>query len=139
MEALRRAMLLCAAAVLVVLLAGCSVNQVIWGRDGARVIETTERLIDAGVAGESASFACDDAVVDFRQPEDWRELYPGEPEKFSARYWREQAELDPAWSINVSLEQDRVAPGLEFPGDVFYRETDDGLCVVDIAWWTVAD
>lgn len=24
-----------------------------------------------------------------------------------------------------------------FPGDVFYRETDDGLCVLDVVWSTV--
>jgi len=26
---------------------------------------------------------------------------------------------------------------VEFPGDVFYQETDDGLCLVDVAWSTV--
>ena len=30
-----------------------------------------------------------------------------------------------------------LTPGSTFPGDVFYRETDEGLCVIDIAWSTL--
>lgn len=40
----------------------------------------------------------------------------------------------PSWSINLSLPADRVNPGEEYPGDVFYRNTDRGLCLVAVAW-----
>ncbi|MDQ1076657.1 hypothetical protein QE406_002902 [Microbacterium testaceum] len=43
----------------------------------------------------------------------------------------------PSWSINLSLPAGRVASGIEYPGDLFYREDDGGLCLVDVAWWTV--
>lgn len=123
---------------LAIVLAGCSVDTLIWGAEGARVIQTTEQLIVAAAAGDGASFVCEGNEPDLGEPEDWVGLSAEEPERFVAEYWPDQASLDPAWSINLSLPADRVASGLEFPGDVFYQETSDGLCLVDVAWSTVA-
>jgi hypothetical protein len=125
------------AAVLTVVLSGCSLDTVIWGAEGAGVIETTERLIDAAAAGEADAFICEGHDPEMREPASWDGLGAEEPEQFVAEYWPEQAALEPDWSINLSLAEKRVTPGVEFPGDVFYRKTDDGLCLVDVAWWTV--
>lgn len=118
-------------------LAGCSVDAVIWGADGAIVIETTDQLIAGITSGDGDDYVCSELTLDLGTPEDWHGLSPGEPERFVAEYWPDQAELDPAWSINLELPPGRVAAGHEYPGDVFYRETEDGLCLVDVAWWTV--
>jgi hypothetical protein len=101
------------------------------------VIETTEQLIHAASSGENDTYTCADSDADFGEPEDWEGLSAGEPERFHAEYWADQAALDPAWSINLELGGEGAQSGRVFPGDVFYRETDAGLCVVDIAWWTV--
>lgn len=122
-----------------VLGAGCSVDAMLWGSDGAQVIETTERIIDAASKGDVATYVCADSAPELRHPEDWKGLSAEEPEQFSPEYWPEQASLDPSWSINLSLPADRVSPGEEYPGDVFYRNTDSGLCLVAVAWWVVED
>jgi hypothetical protein len=118
-------------------LAGCSVDVVIWGPEGARVISTTEQLIDVAASGEHDPLACAGGIADSGEPSDWEGLSAGEPEPFRGDYWEEQIPLDPAWSINLELGAEGAVPGRVFPGDVFYRETADGLCVVDIAWATV--
>lgn len=128
-----------AVAMLTAVLAGCSADTLIWGQDGSQVIETTERLIDAAAAGEGDAFICDGFAPELRAPGDWKGLSAEEPEQFVEEYWPEQARHDPEWSINLSLAEDRVAAGVQYPGDVFYRETEDGLCLVDVAWWTVED
>src|SRR5690606_6433172 len=117
---------------LVVVLSACSADALIWGPDGARVIETTERLIDAAEAGDAAAFVCPDAEVDLGDPVDWDGLSAEEPEGFVADHWVEQATLDPVWSINLSLPPDRVEAGETYPGDVFYRDSDEGLCLVSV-------
>lgn len=122
----------------VVTLTGCSIDTVIWGSDGARVIQTTETLIDALGSGETFDLVCDDAEPDLGAARDWEGRSAGEPERFVAEFWREQVTLDPQWNINVEGLPDGATPGDEFPGDVFYRETDDGLCVVDVTWSTLA-
>jgi len=132
-----RAMAAAGAVGAAVALSGCSVDALIWGADGAAVIATTEQLIDAAASGDSASFVCAGYEPDVREPEDWVGLSAEEPERFSGAYWEDLAELDPDWSINLSLPEDRVVAGLEFPGDVFYQQTDDGLCLVGVAWSTV--
>ncbi|GAA1937014.1 hypothetical protein GCM10009775_31270 [Microbacterium aoyamense] len=126
-----------AIAVVATALCGCSVDTLIWGAEGAAVIDTTERLIDAAEAGDGGSLVCEDADPDLRDPADWSGLSAEEPEQFVADYWPDQAPLDPAWSINLSLPASRVASGVEFPGDVFYRESEEGLCLVAVAWSTV--
>lgn len=120
-----------------VLLAGCSIDTVIWGPDGARVIETTDALVEAAASGDVGDFACAGTSADFGEPDDWAGLSAGEPGAFHAPYWPEQASLDPAWSINVE-RADPGTPGERYPGDLFYRETAAGLCVIDIAWSSIA-
>jgi hypothetical protein len=117
---------------------GCAaIDLVIWGPDGAAVIRTTERFVDAASAGDGASFVCDGHDPDLRAPADWVGMSAEEPEAFHAESWADQAPLEPSWIISLSLPDERVAPGSEHPGVVFYQETDDGLCVVDVVWSTV--
>ncbi|WP_417563870.1 hypothetical protein [Microbacterium sp.] len=118
-------------------LSGCSVDTLLWGTDGAEVIKTTERLIEAAAAGDADQFVCTGHDMDLRATDVWAGLSAEEPERFVAKYWPDQAPLDPAWSINLSLPPDRVASGVEYPGDLFYRQAGDGLCLVDIAWASV--
>jgi len=123
---------LCAAS-----LTGCSVDALVWGNDGAQVIHTTETLIDDLSSGGATALVCDDAVVDLGSTADWEGRSAGEPEQFVGDYWDEQVPLDPQWSINLEGLPAGATSGDEFPGDVFYRETDDGLCVIDVAWSTL--
>lgn len=122
----------CAAA-----LSGCSVDTLIWGNDGAQVIQTTENLITDLASGEASDLVCDDAEADLGTARDWEGRSAGEPERFVAGYWDEQVPLDPQWSINLEGVSAGATPGDEYPGNVFYRETDDGLCVIDVAWSTL--
>jgi hypothetical protein len=116
-------------------LSGCSLDVLVWGPDGARVIETTESVIAAAKAGDTEHLACSGTTPDFGEPRDWAARGAGEPEHFHADYWPEMAPLDPQWSINLeSLSEPRPAGAMR-PGDVFYRETSDGLCVAAVAWW----
>jgi len=118
-------------------LAGCSVDTLIWGPDGAQVITTTEDLIHDLESGETSDLVCEDSEADFGGPEDWDGLSAGEPERFTGDFWAEQVPLDPQWSINLEGLPANAVPGEEHPGDVFYRDTDDGLCVIDVAWATL--
>lgn len=136
---MRRLLAASSVAIVGVLGAGCSVDSVVWGSDGAQVIETTERIIDAASEGNIDAYVCADSAPELRDSEDWKGLSAEEPERFTPEYWPEQAPLDPSWSINLSLPADRVNPGEEYPGDVFYRNTDGGLCLVAVAWWVVEE
>jgi hypothetical protein len=120
-----------------VLLSGCSLNALIWGADGAEVIDTTNRFASAAAGGDVSGLIC--AGVDPRlgDPEDWVGVRAEEPEPFAPHYWPGQVDLDPDWSINVSVPIERVIEGALIPGDIFYRSTTNGLCVLDIAWRTV--
>lgn len=121
-----------------VLLTGCSMDSVIWGSDGSRVIETTEKLIADLAAGETSDLVCDESTANFGNPGDWSSLSPGEPEKFTGKYWKDQAALNPTWSINLEGLPEGATSGDTYPGDVFYRETDGRLCVIDVAWATLS-
>jgi len=121
-----------------VVLSGCSVDTLIWGNDGAQVIQTTENLIKDLASGKTSDLICKDARADLGTQKDWEGRSAGEPERFVADYWDEQIPLDPQWSINLEGLPDGATPGDTFPGDVFFRETDNGLCVIDIAWSTLA-
>lgn len=118
-------------------LAGCTMDTVIWGAEGAEVIAETERLIAAAGEGDAEPFVCDGADPELREPVDWQGLSAEEPGAFVGEYWPEQVPVDPDWTINLSLPEGRVAAGEQFPGDVFYRTTDEGLCLVAVAWSTV--
>lgn len=120
-------------------LSGCSIDSVIWGPDGARVIQTTEELVDDMSTGGASGLICDESVADLGEATDWVGLSAGEPEHFVGDYWEKQALLDPQWSINLEGLPEVLTPGSTYPGDVFYRETDKGLCVIDIAWSTLVD
>ncbi|HWS51466.1 MAG TPA: hypothetical protein VN241_10670 [Microbacterium sp.] len=137
MRSSRCAVSVIALIVVAVPLAGCSADTLIWGAEGARVISTTEQLVELAGDGEGDRLACSDAVADFGASADWAGLSAGEPERFHAEYWPEQEPLEPVWNINLELGSDSAEPGLVFPGDVFYRETDAGLCVIDVVWSTV--
>lgn len=115
-------------------LAACSADVLLWGADGAAVIRATDRLIEEASDGDASALVCPDMVLDLGDPGQWRGLSSEEPERFTPDYWPEQADRDPEWSINLSLPPDRVADGTVFPGDVFYREDDGALCVVDVVW-----
>jgi hypothetical protein len=123
---------------LAALLTGCSVDSLVWGSDGAKVIEATEKLIAELAAGETSDLVCADSTADFGEPNDWSSLSAGEPEKFTGKYWKDQAGLNPKWSINLEGLPDGASPGTTFPGDVFFRETDGELCVIDVAWATLS-
>ena len=101
------------------------------------MIQTTEKLIDAMAHGNPSDFMCADSTAELGDPSDWLGLSAGEPEHFFEDYWDEQAPLDPQWNINLEGLPEGLMPGSTFPGDVFYRETDEGLCVIDIAWATL--
>jgi hypothetical protein len=133
----RRAFSATVAVVLVGALAGCSVDAVIWGPEGAGVIDAAERVIAAGAAGDTDGLSCESADVDFGEPSDWEGLSAGEPERFNPDYWPALVALEPTWNINLELDSERVAAGLVFPGDVFFGENGDDLCVADIAWPTI--
>ncbi|GAA3627586.1 hypothetical protein GCM10022200_07560 [Microbacterium awajiense] len=134
MSSVQRAVLVSVALVMSVSLTGCSIDSVVWGADGARVIQTTEELIDAMAEGDTTDLVCADSVAELGEPSDWVGLSAGEPEHFFADYWDEQVPLDPQWNINLEGLPAGLTPGSAFPGDVFYRETAAGLCVIDIAW-----
>lgn len=122
---------------LAAMLASCSVDTLIWGPEGAGVIRTAEELVAAVADGGAEDLVCSGRELDLGEPQQWDGLSAEEPERFVEGYWEEQAELDPAWSINLSLPADRAVSGETFPGDVFFREIDGELCLVDIAWSTV--
>lgn len=122
-----------------VTLTGCSVDTLIWGNDGAQVIQTTENLIQDLASGAASDLICKDAEADLGTAKDWEGRSAGEPERFVPEYWEEQFPLDPQWNINVEGLPDGATPGDKYPGDVFYRETDDRLCVIDVAWVTLID
>lgn len=137
MGALRAAVVGFAVVAVSATLSGCSIDSVIWGADGARVIQTTEALVDDMSSDESSNLICDESLAELGKATDWVGLSAGEPEHFVAKYWDEQAALDPQWSINLEGLPEGLTPGSTYPGDVFYRETDEGLCVIDIAWSTL--
>lgn len=116
---------------------GCSADALIWGGDGAQVIQKTEKLVSDLASGATSDVVCEESVADLGKPGDWSGLSAGEPEKFSPEYWSAQAALEPQWSINLEGLPEGAAPGTDFPGNVFYRETDGGLCVIDVAWSTL--
>jgi hypothetical protein len=120
-----------------VLLAGCSVDGMLWGPEGARVIDVTEQLIDAAPSDAQDSFACDDLAVKFGDEGVWDGLSAGEPEQFDRATSVDRPSLDATWRINLEGAGMDGASGGSVPTDVFYREEESGLCVADVIWQTV--
>lgn len=137
-KAPRRLLALTIAGVSVVALAGCSIDGVLWGPDGARVIDTTEQLISEASSGDQESLACEDSVAVFGESGLWDGLSAGEPEQFDPETSVDRPALDATWRINLEGAGLGETSGEEVPTDVFYRETKTGLCVADIIWQTVA-
>lgn len=123
------------------LLSGCSLDQLIWGPDAARVIEVTNEFTAAAADGRGDSFACVGVDLDLREPSDWDTFIGQEPEEYRPEHWPNQADLKPDWSINLGTEkwgtdEWTVREGEQFPGFVFYRQNGDELCVVEVVWET---
>ncbi|MGP9489319.1 hypothetical protein CIK76_12465 [Glutamicibacter sp. BW80] len=137
MTRIRRAVYGLSVGTLAALLTGCAIDSLIWGNDGAQVIQTTEQFVSDMASGETPDTVCEDSVADLGSPSDWSGRSAGEPEEFFAGHWVDQAALDPQWSINLEGLPEGAVPGTDYPGDVFYRETDDGLCVIDVSWSTL--
>lgn len=137
MKALRSLAVAGLASTFAATLAGCSVDTLIWGPDGAQVITTTEDLIQDLESGQTSDLVCEDAEPHLGDHDDWNGLSAGEPERFVAHFWEEQIPLDPQWSINLEGLPANAVLGEEHPGNVFYRDTDDGLCVIDVVWATL--
>lgn len=117
---------------------GCSVvDALIWGNDGAEVIATTETLVEELASGGTPDLFCEGFAGELGTATDWGGLAAGEPERFSEDFWDDHVALDPQWNINLEGLPEGISVGETFPGDVFYRETDGGLCVIDVAWSTL--
>ncbi len=129
----RRAAALPLAALLMLGLTACSLDVLIWGRDGAEVKEVTRQLIRDMTDGGTSGLVCPGADVDLGESADWAGRSAGEPEVYRQGAWEEHAALDPQWSINIELEPAEVTPGVAYPSDVFYRQESEGLCVVAVA------
>jgi hypothetical protein len=123
---------------LAVVLSSCSLNTLIWGADGAEVIETTDRFAEAAAEGDASSYICAGHDPRLGEPAEWEGVTGEEPERFVPEYWPTMVLLDPTWSINVYVPVERQVGGMQIPSDVFYRQSDQGLCVVDVVWATVA-
>ncbi|BDV29372.1 hypothetical protein [Microbacterium terricola] len=122
-----------------VFLSSCALDALIWGFDGAEVIKTTSQFARAAAAGDASAFICAGQDPPLGEPRDWEGVTPEEPEQFVSEYWPDQVPRDPDWSINVYVPVERQTEGAVTPGDVFYQETDNGLCVVDVVWVTVIE
>lgn len=109
----------------------------LWGPDGSRVIDTTNQLIAAASSGEQDSFACEDLVADFGEAGLWDGLGAGEPEQFYPATSVDRPGLDATWRINLEGAGMGETSSTDVPTDVFYRETETGLCVADVMWQTV--
>jgi hypothetical protein len=133
----RRLIALALAGGSLVALSGCSIDGVLWGPEGARVIDTTEQLIAAASSGGQDSLACDDLAADFGDAGLWDGLGAGEPEQFDPATSADLPGLDATWRINLEGTGIGETSGKEVPTDVFYRETQAGLCVADAIWQTV--
>lgn len=117
---------------------GCAASDaLIWGIDGAKVIAATDDLVEAMATGVDSDLLCDEFAGDVGTPADWAGLSTGEPERFTGEFWVDQVPLDPQWSINLEGLAPDAEVGDTAPGDVFYSETDHGLCVIDIVWSTL--
>ncbi|MBN9154636.1 MAG: hypothetical protein J0J05_11695 [Microbacterium sp.] len=117
-------------------LAGCSLNEAVWGREGARVIDTTTRFIGSARDGDTSALICPGRHPDVRSRADWANVHAEEPEKFDTVRWPDLLQLHPTWIINLSTVGS-AAPGDEQPGTLVYGQTKEGFCVLEVFWMTV--
>lgn len=103
----------------------------------ARVIDTTEQLIAGASSGEQEALTCENSAAVFGGAGVWDGLSAGEPEQFDPETSVDRPSLDATWRINLEGEGLSGTSGEEVPTDVFYRETETGLCVADVIWQTV--
>lgn len=73
-------------------------------------------------------------MADFSDASDWTGLSAGEPEHFDPATSVDRPSLDATWRINLEGVGNGNPSGEDVPTDVFYRESDDGLCVADVIW-----
>ncbi|MGB4778871.1 hypothetical protein [Microbacterium sp.] len=125
------------AGVSLVALTGCSINALVWGPDGARVVDTTEQLIAAADVGGQDAFACRDSAAVFGDAGVWEGLSAGEPEQSDPETSVDAPGVDATWRINLEGLSASALSGEEVPTDVFYRETETGVCVADVIWQTI--
>lgn len=78
---------------LATLLTGSSVDSWIWGSEGAKVIEATEKLIDDSAKGDTSDLICADSTANFGDPPDWSSLSAGEPETFTGKFGKTKQRL----------------------------------------------
>lgn len=131
----RTTAVLCVLGVTAVAGSGCTA--MIWGADGARVIDATEQLIEDATPERETTLLCPDADVELGSETDRAGLSAGEPERFNPEYWEERVALDPQWNINLQGLPDGAESGDRIPGDLFFRMDEKGLCVIDVGWVTL--
>lgn len=120
-------------------LTGCSVDTMIWGSEGAQVIEVTDQIVQEVVAGADSPRACALSSPEFGDPERWFGLSGGEPERLTGDFWKQQRSLGAEWAINLEgLDTTTAENGGSYPSYVFFSETNGELCVVDVEWGTVS-
>lgn len=120
-----------------VALSGCAIDRVLWGSDGASVIAATEQLVAAAPSGGQGALACEDSAVLFGDAGVWNGLDAGEPERSDSATFVDRPGLDATWRINLEGAGIGDPSGVDVPTDVFYRETENGLCVAGVIWQTV--
>ncbi|MEQ6898834.1 hypothetical protein [Microbacterium sp. KR10-403] len=137
MKVPRRVLALTVVGVALVAVTGCSIDGVLWSPDGARVIDTTEKLIAGASSGGQDSLSCEGSAAVFGEADVWDGLSAGEPEQFDPETSVDRPALDATWRINLEGAGLSGTSGEEVPTDVFYRETETGLCVADVIWQSV--
>lgn len=129
-----------AAAGLAAVLSGCSPDLLIWGPEGSQVIARTDEVIASAQEGDLTSYLCEGADPEMGTAEDWQGLNAEEPERYSPM-WAEvdpgSEELGPTWTINLSDDREQLTAGTRLPGQLYFTDGDDGLCVTHVGWVTV--
>lgn len=118
-------------------LAACSIDGALWGSEGARVIDATEQLIAKARSARQDAMACEGSAVAFGEAGVWDGLSAGEPEEFDPETSVDRNGLEATWRINLEGAGQSGSTDKEVPTDVFYRETEAGLCVAEVIWQSV--
>src|SRR3546814_12403647 len=94
-------------------LVGCSPDALIWGSEGARVIEVTEQLIGEVAEDGDSALVCADAEVELGPPAHWTGRPAGERARFTGDCREERAPITPQWSINLEGHSGKRRGGKE--------------------------